>query len=88
MNSSLLIIDIGLKLLSSSIIMSNYSKQYRESLHKKLLLFASDAANTETIYTILKEHNEQLEISKDIISFDVSLLKDKTITTLNKFLMM
>jgi len=68
--------------------MSNYSYQYRQTLHKTLLTFATDSANTDTIYTILKEHNEQIVVMKDDISFDVSKLKDKTITCLNKFLML
>jgi glycerol-3-phosphate cytidylyltransferase-like family protein len=68
--------------------MSNYSYQYRQTLHKTLLDFATDSANTDTIYTILKEHNEQIVVVKDDISFDVSKLKDKTITCLNKFLML
>jgi len=68
--------------------MSNYSYQYRQALHKTLLSFATDPSNTDTIYTILKEHNEQVVVVKDDISFDVSKLKDKTIATLNKFLML
>lgn len=68
--------------------MSNYSYQYRQSLHKTLLSFAANSSNTETIYTILKDYNEQVEITKDGISFDVSKLKDRTITCLNKFLML
>jgi len=68
--------------------MSNYSYQYRQTLHKTLLTFATDSANTDTIYTILKEYNEQIVVVKDDISFDVSKLKDKTITCLNKFLML
>ena len=68
--------------------MSNYSYQYRQTLHKTLLSFANDPSSANIIYTILKDYNEQVVIEKDDIAFDVSLLKDKTITTLNKFLMM
>jgi IMP cyclohydrolase len=68
--------------------MSNYSYQYRQALHKTLLDFARDPSNTDTIFTILKEHNEHVVVVKDDISFDVSKLKDKTIATLNKFLML
>ena len=68
--------------------MSNYSYQYRQALHKTLLSFAKYPSNTETIYTILKEHKEHVVVVKDDISFDVSKLKDKTIMTLNKFLML
>jgi glycerol-3-phosphate cytidylyltransferase-like family protein len=67
--------------------MSNYSYQYRQTLHKTLLSFATDSSNTDTILAILKEYNEQIVIVKDDISFDVSKLNDKTIICLNKFLM-
>jgi hypothetical protein len=68
--------------------MSNYSYQYRQTLHKKLLMFATDPSNTDIIFTILKDHNEQVVIEKDDIAFDVNKLKDKTIACLNKFLML
>jgi hypothetical protein len=61
---------------------------YRQGLQKGLMRYANDPSSANIIFTILKEHNEQVEISKDRVSFDVGKLKDKTITTLNKFLML
>ena len=51
-------------------------------------MFATDPSNTDIIFTILKDHNEQVVIEKDDIAFDVNKLKDKTIACLNKFLML
>lgn len=60
----------------------------RNILHKKLIIFATDPSSANIIYTILKDHNEQVEIINGMAVFDVRLIKDKTIATLNKFLML
>jgi len=68
--------------------MSNYSYMYRVGLYKGLMRYADDESSAKIIYDILMEHNEKVEVKPGVISFDVSKIKDKTITTLNKFLML
>lgn len=60
----------------------------RYLLYKKLIIFVNDPSSANIIYTILKDHNEQVEIINGMAVFDVRLIKDKTIATLNKFLML
>jgi len=68
--------------------MSNYSYMYRVGMYKGLLRYADDEISTKLIYDILIQHNEKVEVKPGVVSFDVNKLKDKTITTLNKFLML
>jgi len=57
-------------------------------LHKKLIIFANDPSSANIIYTILKDHNEQVDIINGLAVFDVGLISKKTIVTLIKFLML
>ena len=68
--------------------MSNYSYMYRQGVHQGLMRYANDESSAKIIYDILMEYNEQVEVKPGVISFDVTKLKDKTIATLNKFLML